>query len=119
MVEFALTLPILLLFIATVLDAGHGVLAWASIGGAVRDGARSGGIAYPGPSWAQEAHDRTFQNLVAVDPASVTVDVTIEPGLEGSYVVVQATYTFRPSVLLLFPQAPSIPLAASGRALAG
>lgn len=118
-VEFALTMPLLFLLICGALDAGRAMLAWTSLTSAVRDGARAGVVAYPGPGWVQQAVDRTSQNLVGIDPSELTVLVSSDTSIDGTYLTVQATHDFRPLVLLFLPEVVPLTLSANGRALAG
>lgn len=118
-VEFALTMPLLFLLICGTLDAGRAMLAWASLTSAVRDGARAGVVAYPGPGWVEQAVDRTSRNLVGIDPSALTVVVASDTGPDGTYVTVQATHHFRPLALLFLPEVVPITLSVNGRALVG
>ena len=119
MVEFALTMPLLFVLIGGALDAGRAMLASVSLTNAVRDGARAGVVAYPSPTWMEQAADRTSQNLVGIDPAALTVAVSSETGMDGTHVTVRATHAFRPLALLFFPDVFPILLSANGRALVG
>lgn len=91
-VEFALILPIFLLFLFGVIDLGRAVYAQTVLSNAVRDGARAAVV-------ATRTDDQVVQAVidaavgVPLTAANVTISGTRQP---GTAVTVSATYVFVP-----------------------
>ncbi len=97
MLEFALILPILLIFIMMVLDLGRLLFYYSTITNAVREGARYG-IIHPGDD--ADIRSRVHEYSVGIGPAEygVTyfVNVNYDDATSPTAVIVEATYTFVP-----------------------
>ena len=119
MVEFALTMPLLLLLIFGVIDGGRAALAMVTLTNGVRDGGRVGALAYPSPSWAQQATDRARLSLLAVNQAELTLSTSSESTGGVTHVTVRADYTFRPLGLPAVGGLTPVSLSASARMLVG
>lgn len=77
LVEFALILTLLLLFIMGILDFGRAFLLYTSLFNAAREGARWGAV-HP---WDPDGIiNRTLQYVALVDPAEVSVTVQCDKG---------------------------------------
>lgn len=116
-VEFALAIPIFMVLLLGVLDAGRGVVAFNSLSNAAREGARYGAIAFGAPTWQADAEASARATGWGLDPADLGVTVSAATVSGSSYVDVVATYNFHPIVpgftVLLDP----IPLSANVRML--
>ena len=88
LVEYALALPIMLLFLMVILDLGRVVYVYSALHNSVRDGARFG-IINPTDAFGIETVVRT--RAVGLDPAELTVFV-VQPDLQT--IQVRATYQF-------------------------
>lgn len=123
-VEFALTIPILLLLMIGVLDVGRGFQAYVSLGNAVREAAREAALhgADASAEWGPTANDANVVTAVRGRIAGIrTEDVAVtsswpsSSNAAGSEVVVGATYTFQP-IAFAFLGGVSMPMSASSRA---
>jgi Flp pilus assembly protein TadG len=88
LVEYALVLPIMLLFLMAILDLGRVVYVYSALHNSVRDGARYG-IIHPTETINIETLVRT--KAVGLDPAELTVFI-VQPDLET--IQVRAVYQF-------------------------
>ena len=88
LVEYALALPIMLLFLMVILDLGRVVYVYSALHNSVRDGARFGII---NPADAVSIETVVRDRAVGLDPAELTVFV-IQPDLET--IQVRAIYQF-------------------------
>lgn len=88
LVEYAIALPIMLLFLMVVLDLGRVVYVYSALHNSVRDGARFG-IINPTDAFGIETVVRA--KAVGLDPAELTVFV-VQPDLQT--IQVRATYQF-------------------------
>lgn len=124
LVEFALTLPILLLLMIGLVDVGRGLQAYVSLGNAVREAAREAAVhgADATTPWGPSANDANVTAAVRGRIAGiVTGDVSVTSSwpsgsnAAAQQVVVSATYTFKP-VALTFLGGVSMPFSATTRA---
>lgn len=94
-VEFALTLPLILLCIFVFLDLGRAVYYFSAVTNAVREGAR-----YSIVHKLDAEGEATVRSIVANYSVAVPIDpaaVTIQPGGdEGQYITIAASYDFNP-----------------------
>ena len=88
LVEYALALPIVMLFLMGILDLGRVVYVYSALHNSVRDGARFG-IINPTDAFGIETVVR--DRSVGLDPAELTVSV-VQPDLQT--IQVRATYQF-------------------------
>jgi len=88
LVEYAIALPIMLLFLMVVLDLGRVVYVYSALHNSVRDGARFG-IIHPTDAFGIETVVRA--KAVGLDPGELTVFV-VQPDLQT--IQVRATYQF-------------------------
>ncbi len=88
LVEYAIALPIMLLFLMVVLDLGRVVYVYSALHNSVRDGARFG-IINPTDAFGIETVVRA--KAVGLDPGELTVFV-VQPDLQT--IQVRATYQF-------------------------
>lgn len=123
-VEFALTLPILLLLLIGVIDVGRGFQAYVSLGNAVREAAREATVhgADSSTPWGPTANDANVTTAVRGRIAGIrTQDVAVTsswPGggnAQGQEVIVSATYTFQP-IAFAFLGGVNMPMSATTRA---
>lgn len=117
-VEFALAIPLLMVLILGVFDAGRGVVALTSVANAAREGARHGAIAYAAPTWQTDAETRARATGWSLDQAQLTVTVSAATVGGSTYVDVLATYNFRPVVPGVTVLMDPVPLTANVRMLA-
>jgi len=108
LVEFALTLPLLLLLVFTFLDLGRAVYYYSAVSNAVREGARFASVTpldlYCAAGDTSCDADRTeVQNVVqnysiavAIDSSKIEVSEPAPNSGDPPYVTVQATYEFTP-----------------------
>lgn len=123
-VEFALTLPVLLLLLIGLVDMGRGFQAYASLGNAVREAAREAAVhgADATVKWGPTANDANVVAAVRKRISGVrTQDVAVTSqwpsgNAAGEEVVVGATYAFRPIALALLG-GWSVTMSASTRAM--
>lgn len=124
LVEFALTVPILLLLMIGAIDVGRAFQAYTSLGNAVREAARDAAVhgADASSPWGPTANDANVTTAVRGRIAGIrTQDVAVTsswPGgsnAQGQEVIVSATYTFRP-IALAFLGGVSTPMSATTRA---
>jgi Flp pilus assembly protein TadG len=100
LVELALLLPLLLLFLMMILDLGRAVYYYSVIHNAAREGARYGIVHYHNvtTSGALSASIITTAKELAIgiDPAELTItpDVPVFPIETGDILVVKAEYSF-------------------------
>lgn len=87
LVEFALMLPILMLIVLFLLDAGRGIYYYSVIYNAAREGARYGVIR---PDDAIGIENEARQLAIGLDPASLTIASTHDNGT----IKVLVTYNF-------------------------
>ena len=88
LVEYALVLPIMLLFLMSILDLGRVIYIFSSLHNSVRDGARYGIISPPDLAGIEPV---VRDKAVGLDQAELVV-LAWQPDLET--VRVQATYQF-------------------------
>ncbi len=108
LVEFALTLPLLLLLVFTFLDLGRAVYYYSAVSNAVREGARYASVTpldlYCGIGDTTCDTDRTevkdvvknYSIAVAIDDSNIEVTEPAPDSTDPPYVMVQATYEFTP-----------------------
>jgi hypothetical protein len=116
-VEFAVTMPILLMLILGVLDIGRGVIAAATLEHAVREGARTGIVAYPDPGWDAQVVDRVRSSALLLDVSALTVSVDTETASEGVFMKVSSEFGFRPIAPYITVVRDEIPLNSATRML--
>ena len=103
-VEFALTMPLLMLLLLGILDAGRAVVAAVSIDNAAREGARYIAVHFndgtcASPNCQTEARQVVLNSALALDSGQLTSTVTIAGGSA--------------SILLSYPFQPVAPLITS------
>src|ERR1700730_16832060 len=106
LVEFALCVPVQLLLILGVLDAGRGVIAAVSINNAAREGARYAAL---------HSHDGTCSSPCCQTEARTVVTSTV-PGIDASQLQVTQTATAGCGVInlvLTYPFVAAAPLIGS------
>jgi Flp pilus assembly protein TadG len=111
-------MPILLVLVAGVLDAGRGVLAATSLNGAVREAARYAAVHYPMTGWDSGASARASATAVGLTAADLTVTVSTVVQSGDTYVSVSGSYEFRAVAPGVTAIAGTIPLRAGARMLA-
>jgi Flp pilus assembly protein TadG len=89
LVEYALALPIMLLFLMVILDMGRVVYVYSALHNSVRDGARYGII---NPTDVITIETVVRARAVGLDPAELTVFV-VQPDLQT--IQVRAIYQFK------------------------
>jgi Flp pilus assembly protein TadG len=98
-VEYALTVPILLLFFVGIIETGRVVYADTTLAAATRDGTRYAivhGAEHPSPATATQIADYVKSKATALDTDVLTVTVVHTPdNSPGSVVTLQTTYAFR------------------------
>lgn len=123
LVEFALTVPILLLLLVGVIDVGRGFQAYVSLGNAVREAARDAAVhgADSSAPWGPTANDANVTTAVRGRIAGIrTQDVAVTsswPGgsnAQAQEVTVSATYTFQP-IAFAFLGSVRMPMSATTR----
>lgn len=118
LIEFALTLPILLILLLGVLDGGRAVLATIALSGAVRDGARVGALAYPEAGWEGLAIQRTRESAGGgLDVSSLQVTAQSQVTGDAIFIAVEASYRFQPITPLLSELTGPLDLPSSSRML--
>jgi Flp pilus assembly protein TadG len=94
-VEFALSLPLVLLCVFVFLDLGRAVYYFSAVSNAVREGARYAIVHKMDVD--EEAAVRSivanYSVAVPIDPATVTIQIG---GDEGQYITIAASYEFNP-----------------------
>jgi Flp pilus assembly protein TadG len=101
LVEFAITLPILLLIMVGILDLGRVYFAYISLTNAAREGARWG-AAHPTDNSGIVTHATNEVDGNIVKPTDLTINVTCNPCTPGpsdtpginNPIVVNVTYSF-------------------------
>ena len=110
-VEFALTIPVVLLLILGLVDLGRLMWAYESLAHAVREGTRYAIV--HGSASSHPADQVAIRNVVVqmappLEPDGITVLVTWNPSnAPGSQVTVEGRYTFHPATVF-FAQGISI-----------
>jgi len=98
-VEYALTVPILLMFFVGIIETGRVVYADTTLAAATRDGTRYAivrGAEHPSPATAAQIADYVRSKATALDTDVLTVTVLHTPdNSPGSVVTLQTTYAFR------------------------
>ena len=115
LVEFALALPVLLLLMLAVFDAGRVAVAAGSLSNGAREGARTAAVLYPAEGWESAAAARARSAMSALDLSLLSVVVTSESASGATYVELQTTYRFRPIAPVLTLGRTDIPMTASSR----
>ncbi|MEW6327514.1 MAG: TadE/TadG family type IV pilus assembly protein [Thermodesulfobacteriota bacterium] len=100
-VEFALVLPILILFIFGIIEFGMGMHAKEILTNASREGARAGIVAGdPRPTESQIIDVvKTYLTNAALDVNKAEIKVSGAGGTPGSYLTVQVQYPYKFEVL--------------------
>lgn len=103
LVEFSLTLPILLMLVFGIVDFGLGLRSYISLSNAVREGARYASVG--NPVGVESDCDGTTNNTVygrvcvasgGLDLTDLNPDVTLPQGVgPGNSVIVSADYTYQ------------------------
>lgn len=90
LLEFALVLPLLMLFVFGLFDLGYAVFLNNTISNAAREGARVGII--------KTNTDTAIQTRVLASTPGITPQVTIQPAIRSynSPITVTVTYTYTP-----------------------
>lgn len=106
LVEFAVSVPVLLLLLVGLVDFGHGFQNYVALGNAVREAAREAavhGYASSAP-WGPAADDANVKTAVRARAAGlVAQNITVTSSWpdghnqQGGRLVVSATYTFVPA----------------------
>jgi len=96
-VEFALTLPLLLLLLLGVVDAGRGVVAANSLSNAAREGARYLAVhlnegTCVSPNCQVEVQTVLTETAQAVDSSQIQTDVSVMQGIAN----LTLSYPFQP-----------------------
>lgn len=124
LIEFAITVPLLLILLVGTVDIGRALLAYNSIDNAVRDAAREAAVHGRGASvpWGPTANDVRVRDLVRARAVGVVAQQLVVTSswpdgnnASASEVVVGASYTFRPVAAELIGNF-TIPMSASTRA---
>ncbi len=123
LVEFALTLPILLLLLVGIVDVGRGLQAYVALGNAVREAVREASVhgADASVPWGPTANDSRVTTAVRsrivgirTEDIAVTSSWPSASNAQGAEVIVGATYTFQP-IAFAFLGGVSMPLSATTR----
>ncbi len=124
LIEFALLLPVLLLLVVGLIDAGGAFISYTALGNAVRESARVAAVHGAGSTapWGPAANDANVTTEVrshatGLVAQNVTVTSSWPAGNNGSgtEVVVSASYGYRPSASSLFLPDLTVPLSATTR----
>ena len=115
LVEFALALPVLLLLMLGVFDAGRVAVAAGSLANGAREGARTAAVLYPAEGWESEAAARARSAMSGLDLSLLNVAVTSETSSGATHVKLQTTYTFRPIAPVLTLGWTDFPMTVSSR----
>ena len=103
LVEFALTLPIMILLLMGIFDMGRVVIYYSSLHNAVREGARYG-IVHGGPKEIDKdrvgVKNRVVNMAIGLGPDFDSSDVEI-PEWDDKVIRVRATYMFSPVTPLI------------------
>jgi Flp pilus assembly protein TadG len=118
-VEFALTIPLLLILIVGAFDIGRGVLATTSLANAVREAARAGAAAYPATGWETRAANHARSSATLLDFAALSINVAQVTAGGATFVTVTGQYRFYPIAPYLSMMQAEIPLTSSSRMRAG
>jgi Flp pilus assembly protein TadG len=118
MAEFALIIPILLMLVVAVVDAGRFMLALTALSNAVRDGARVAVTAYPSAEWGDQAAARAQLSAPILDPADLRITVAEVTETAGTFVTVTGEYRWRPVAPLVTLAFGEVPLRSTSRMLA-
>ncbi|MEX0696007.1 MAG: TadE family protein [Dongiaceae bacterium] len=98
-VEYALTIPILLMFFVGIIETSRVVYADTTLAAATRDGTRFAivhGAEHPSPATTAQIADYVKSKATALDTDVLTVTVVHTPdNSPGSVVTLQTTYAFR------------------------
>jgi Flp pilus assembly protein TadG len=106
LVEFALTLPILILLIMAILDLGRAVYYYSAIHNASREAARFGIVQPDPPAAAGLIQGRARNFAIGLEQARLQVDVFFPT----DQVQVRLTYQFQPVTPLIGALLPQNPL---------
>lgn len=98
MLEFAITLPLLLLLLVGIFDLGRAAFMYSSITNSAREGARYG-IINPDDLIAVRAKVRAFS--FGIDPTALTVTPSIDT--EANTITVTVSFVFVPATPLIAP----------------
>ena len=113
MVEFALSVPVLLLLMFGTFEFGHFLIQYSTLNDAVRNASRyaaGGGLAgttdtlKTGAAWTslvtQATNLAVFGNIAGTSPAVLpslnATDITVTPDLVNRYITVAAAYPYQP-----------------------
>jgi Flp pilus assembly protein TadG len=118
-VEFALTLPLLLILIVGALDVGRAVLASTSLANAVREAARAGAAAYPAAGWETRAANHASSSATLLDSSALSINVAQVTAGGATFVTVTGQYRFHPIAPYISMMQAEIPLTSSSRMRAG
>jgi Flp pilus assembly protein TadG len=100
MVEFALTLPLLLLMLMGMLDLGRGLYAYSVVANAAREGARAGIVASTSDSAIRTAVRQLTVGLEAIPDNKIAI-TPAGSRTTGGTVKVTVTYNFRAATPLI------------------
>lgn len=91
LVEFALTLPLILVLIFGLVDFGRAFHAWLLVTNAAREGARVGATQAP----LNQIQTRVNESIAGLDSSDLTIQVQNVQGDRGQTIVVDLTYSFQ------------------------
>ena len=117
LVEFALTLPVLLLLILGVVDAGRGVVAATSLSNGAREGARYGAIHWRDSltdpnAWQANVETLIRNETLGLDSSHIVFN-TVSVDQAAGVVRVQLSYSFQAAAPLVNSIMGSVTLAAN------
>ncbi len=104
--EFALVLPILLLVIIGMIEAGRLVFSYSTLTSATREGARLGSVV---PTNFTAIRNQVVSSAYGLGLTALDVTISCQPSNDcssGNQIVVAATYRFRPIVGGILPSVP-------------
>jgi Flp pilus assembly protein TadG len=93
LVEFALTLPLLLLVLIGILDLGRITATYVILENAAREGARYGAV-HPSSSSGIVARAQAEASGTIINPTQMSVTSSCSPCSAGSALTVQVSYPF-------------------------
>ena len=100
MVEFALLLPVMLLLILGVVDAGRGAVAATSLSNGAQEGARYAAIHWRDATWQADTQTTIVNETLGLDSSQLQFPPSTI-ALNSGVVSVQLVYTFQPATPLI------------------
>ena len=100
LVEFGLSLPLILLAIFLFLDLGRAVYYYSAVHNAVREGARYSIVHLNDADYDAQLESivSTYSVAVTIDPATI---MSTPGGTEDEFITISASYEFNPTTPLL------------------